>query len=119
MTRQLQFGDIYLSMAVPESALAVSRQFRAFQVNISYEGTNVRVGKPLEDFALTEAAYTIVRILQKFPVIKPGPFTKSQTQTWLGYSSHQTEAIEKVAKERQKMTLVMSLGDGCPVIFGR
>lgn len=70
----------------------------------------------LEDFSLLEASYALVRILQEFPVIKEGSFERSQTQTWLGYSSHHSEAVEKTAKERQRMTLVISAGDGCPVV---
>ena len=68
-----------------------------------------------EDFGLTEASYTVVRILQAFPKIKAAPFERQQIQTWTGYLSHQAEGIKRVSRERQKMTLVMSAGDGCPV----
>ncbi|MCJ1437897.1 hypothetical protein MMC27_007284 [Xylographa pallens] len=70
-----------------------------------------------QEFGLTEASYAVVRILQRFPVIKAAPVARSQEQSWLGYSSHKTEGIKKFSKERQKMTLVMSAGDGLPVIF--
>ncbi|KAL6713829.1 hypothetical protein ACLMJK_008323 [Lecanora helva] len=69
----------------------------------------------LEDFALTETSYAVVRILQSFPNIKLGRFQRPQSQTWLGYSSHRNEGVQREAKERQKMTLAMSLTDGCPV----
>ena len=69
----------------------------------------------IEDFGLTETSYAVVRILQTFPVIRAGQFSRPQSQEWLGYSSHHKQGIPKVAKERQKMTLVMSAKDGCPV----
>lgn len=72
----------------------------------------------LEDFSLVEASYTLVRILQEFPTIKAGSFERSQSQTWLGYSSHHSEGVKKTTKERQRMTLVISAGDGCPVVCG-
>ncbi|MCJ1384415.1 hypothetical protein MMC17_007531 [Xylographa soralifera] len=70
-----------------------------------------------QEFGLTEASYAVVRILQRFPVIKAAPSARSQEQSWLGYSSHKNEGVEKISRERQKMTLVMSAGDGLPVIF--
>ncbi|MCJ1281483.1 hypothetical protein MMC26_000803 [Xylographa opegraphella] len=70
-----------------------------------------------QEFGLTEASYAVVRILQRFPIIKAAPFARSQEQSWLGYSSHKAEGVEKFSRERQKMTLVMSAGDGLPVIL--
>ena len=72
-----------------------------------------------EEFGLTVASYTTVRILQTFPILEAGSFSRSQKQDWLGWSSHQNDGLKRVAKERQKMTLVMSLGDGCPISFQR
>ena len=72
-----------------------------------------------QDFGLIEAAYATVRILQKFPRIEAGSFERPQVQNWHGYSSHHSRAVERTAKERQKMTLVMSLGDGCPIRLWR
>lgn len=69
----------------------------------------------IEDFGLTETSYAVVRILQTFPVIRAGQFSRPQSQEWLGYSSHHNQGVPKVAKERQRMTLVMSAKDGCPV----
>ncbi|ELR06974.1 hypothetical protein VC83_04679 [Pseudogymnoascus destructans] len=51
------------------------------------------------DFALTEAAYTIVRIIQKFPTIK----------------LPEGEPVELVGVEKQKITMVMSITGGCNV----
>ena len=72
----------------------------------------------IEDFGLIETSYAVVRILQTFPIIKAGQFSRPQSQEWLGYSSHHRRGVPKVAKERQKMTLVMSAKDGCPVELG-
>ncbi|OAL44042.1 cytochrome P450 alkane hydroxylase, partial [Pyrenochaeta sp. DS3sAY3a] len=51
------------------------------------------------DFALTEAAYTTVRILQRFHKI----------------SLPEGEIVEPVGVEKQTMTLVISIKDGCKV----
>jgi hypothetical protein len=51
------------------------------------------------DFALTEAAYAIVRILQRFPLIMLPP----------------GEKVELTGVEKQTMTLVLSISDGCKV----
>lgn len=51
------------------------------------------------DLALTEAAYTIVRIIQKFPTIK----------------LPEGEVVELMGVEKQTMTLVMSIAEGCKV----
>lgn len=70
-----------------------------------------------QDFALVEASYTVVRILQAFPNLRAAPYSGPETRQWVGYSSHCSGGIEKLAHERQKMTLVLSLGDGCRVIL--
>ncbi|KAG6991125.1 cytochrome P450 [Physcia stellaris] len=72
-----------------------------------------------QDFGLMEASYATVRILQTFSRIEAGVFERPQIQSWQGYSSHYTNAVSRISKERQKMTLVMSLGDGCPVRLWR
>ena len=51
------------------------------------------------DFALTEAAYTVVRILQQFPTIRLPAGQK----------------VELVGVEKQTMTLVISSTEGCVV----
>ncbi|KAI1081970.1 n-alkane-inducible cytochrome P-450 [Whalleya microplaca] len=55
-----------------------------------------------EDFALMEIYYTIVRLLQKFPVI----------------AMPHEELIEPVGTERQRLTLVLSSADGCKKRIG-
>jgi hypothetical protein len=53
----------------------------------------------LVDFALTEAGYTVVRLLQRFQSIKlPAG-----------------ERVELVGVEKQDMTLVISIKEGCKV----
>ncbi|KFZ23149.1 hypothetical protein V502_02370 [Pseudogymnoascus sp. VKM F-4520 (FW-2644)] len=51
------------------------------------------------DFALTEAAYTVVQIIQKFPTIK------------LPKGEH----VELLGVEKQKITMVLSIKGGCNV----
>ncbi|PVH67890.1 cytochrome P450 [Cadophora sp. DSE1049] len=54
------------------------------------------------DFALVEAAYAIVRIIQRFPIIK----------------LPEREKVELTGVEKQKITLVMSVAEGCNVDLG-
>jgi hypothetical protein len=51
------------------------------------------------DFALTEAAYTVVRLIQEFQVLK----------------LPEGEIVEPIGAEKQVMTLVMSIGTMCKV----
>ena len=51
------------------------------------------------DFALTEAAYTVLQIIQKFPEIK----------------LPEGAPTELVGLEKQSMTLVLSITEGCKV----
>ena len=55
-----------------------------------------------EDFALMEVSYTVVRLLQHFPVVE----------------LPKAEPVEPVGTERQKLTLVLSSADGCRVTVG-
>ncbi|KAL8893202.1 MAG: hypothetical protein Q9192_005500 [Flavoplaca navasiana] len=55
------------------------------------------------DFALTEAAYTVVRLIQAFPTIQLPP----------------GEKVELVGVEKQTMTLVLSITEGCKVELGK
>lgn len=52
-----------------------------------------------EDFALMEISYTIIRLLQTFPVIV----------------LPEGEPVEPVGTEKQTLTLVLSSADGCRV----
>lgn len=54
------------------------------------------------DFALTEAAYTIIRILQRYPkIVLP-----------------EGEKIELIGVEKQTTTLVLQIAEGCKVELG-
>jgi len=56
----------------------------------------------LEEYALTGAGYTVVRLLQSFPTLR------------LPYG----ERLELVGVEKQRTTLVLSVGEGCKVEIG-
>lgn len=56
-----------------------------------------------EDFAIMEVAYTVVRLLQRFPLI----------------TLPVGEENEPVGTERQRLTLVLSSADGCRVKLGQ
>ena len=114
-----QLGAIYHSVEARGSALVVSQIWAGNSRTLCFLSSSLLISplkNDLEDFSLVEASYTLVRILQEFPTIKAGSFERSQSQTWLGYSSHHSEGVKKTTKERQRMTLVISAGDGCPVV---
>jgi len=54
------------------------------------------------DFGLTEAAYAVVRLIQRYPNMR----------------LPQTEKVELVGVEKQTMTLVMSSTNGCRIELG-
>jgi len=54
------------------------------------------------DFALTEAAYAIVRIFQRYPNI----------------TLPEGEKVDVVGVEKQTVTLVLQITDGCNVKLG-
>ena len=54
------------------------------------------------DFALTEASYAIVRILQRFPSLKLS----------------NEEQVHLVGQEKQTVTIVLRPTDGCKVDLG-
>jgi len=56
-----------------------------------------------QDFALFEIYYTVIRLLQQFPIIKLPA----------------SESIEPTGTERQRLTLVLSSADGCVVELDR
>ena len=53
------------------------------------------------DFALTEAAYTVVRILQHCPTIEKAD----------------DEPYERTGQEQQTMTMVLAIANGCRIHF--
>lgn len=80
--------------------LCLGSKFFAFQLDQAGEYHSILTrGSFAVDLALTEAAYTIVRILQKFPTIK----------------LPEGEVVELMGVEKQTMTLVMSITEGCKV----
>jgi hypothetical protein len=54
------------------------------------------------DFALTEAAYAIIRILQRYPEI----------------TLPEGERVEVIGHEKPTVTLVLQLTEGCKVKLG-
>jgi hypothetical protein len=93
-TQQPLSGAIYLFMVVHEFVSEVSTGH--FPVAIDWIFLTRIL---LVDFALTEAAYTVVRLLQRFQTIKlPAE-----------------EKVELVGIEKQDMTLVISIKEGCKV----
>jgi hypothetical protein len=54
-----------------------------------------------EDFALMEASYGIVSIIQTFPNLRLPPETE----------------IEKTGQEKQNLTIVVSSAEGCKVLL--
>jgi cytochrome P450 len=56
-----------------------------------------------QDFALMEVSYTLIRLLQEFPVITLPAHEKN----------------EPIGTEKQRLTLVLSSADGCRVQVGR
>lgn len=72
-----------------------------------------------EDFALVEASSVVVRILQRFPKVKPAPgLEQLKTPTWVAYT-HDLKRVEKVAGPRKKLTLVVAPEDGLPMVLER
>ena len=65
---------------------------------LCYMSTRALTGV-IVDFAMTETAYTVVRLLQRFSVVeKPDD-----------------EVDEKTGREQQTMTLVLAITNGCRV----
>ncbi|KAH6489480.1 hypothetical protein HBI55_162780 [Parastagonospora nodorum] len=57
---------------------------------------------PGRDFAMAEAGYTVVRLLQRFPAIQLAP----------------GERVALVGREKQDTTFFLSIRDGCNVRLG-
>lgn len=56
----------------------------------------------IADLALTQAGYTIVRLLQHFPILR----------------LPDKERVEIIGTEKQRVTLVLSIKEGCNVVVG-
>ena len=95
MIRPTPSGVICLSTVVPEFVLEVSIPMYGNCV-----GSMTLIWcVPLVDFALTEAAYVVVRLLQSFGNIR----------------LPEGEVVELVGVEKQVTTLVVSIKEGCRV----
>lgn len=99
------------SMPLYEDELTASWGYLPFS-----GGPRTCLGK---EFALAQLSYTIVRILQKFPTLRPAPGQKSLQRKWLGYSSYHKTPTEQVSGARQMLTLVVSPADGLPMVIGK
>jgi hypothetical protein len=64
---------------------------------------------------MTQAACTVVRILQKYPIIEP--LVERPVRKWTGWSSRTAEGVAMESRERQKTTLVLSIEEGCILSF--
>jgi hypothetical protein len=93
-------GDICRSTEGHGNALGVSEPSSGvLQRQTSAAGSHANF--TVVDFAMTEAAYTVVRLLQRFPVLeKPDD-----------------EVEVRTGKEQQTMTLVLAITKGCRVRF--
>jgi hypothetical protein len=98
--RPMLTGAIYLSMEAQGFVWVVSLKW-AFLYEVICITILTAAPMRIEDFALIEASYTIVRMLQKYSVIK----------------SSENQVYEKVGFEQQKMTLVMAAANGCVLQF--
>lgn len=92
----MQHGVICRSMVDQGSVLGVSTIY-TFGTRLDYQIlTHFSV---TVDFGLTEAAYTVVRLIQRFPTLKLPT----------------GEIAELTGVEKQRMTLVVSSTEGCNV----
>lgn len=66
---------------------------------------------------MVEASCTIIRILQQYPKVNLA--MEVPERDWVGWSSYTAKGSPKKAYERQKMTLVLSLKEGCWVRLSR
>jgi cytochrome P450 len=83
----------------PRTCLGSKRFLSAL---MSFWIANLAMFRRIVDFALTEAAYTVVRTLQRFPIIK----------------MPSDEIFEKTGREQQTLTIVLSVANGCRINFG-
>jgi hypothetical protein len=90
-------GVTFPFMVVRGSVLEVST-LSDFSCEALYDADSICA--LLVDFALTEAGYTVVRLLQSFPTIK----------------LPEGEVVELVGVEQQVTTLVVSIKEGCKVV---
>ena len=82
-------GVTFRSMEDPESVLAVTFPFPLQCL--------LRLTRTLEDFALLEASYAIVRLIQKYPYLEVPD----------------GDSGAAIGDEKQALALVMTSGEGC------
>lgn len=93
-------GDICHSTEAHGNVLGVSEPPSGV-LRCQTSTTSSRANFAVVDLAMTEAAYTVVRLLQRFPVLeKPDD-----------------EVEVRTGKEQQTMTLVLAITNGCRVRF--
>lgn len=66
---------------------------------------------------MVEASCTIIRILQRYPRVDLA--MEVPERDWVGWSSHKAGGCPMKSYERQRMTLVLSLKEGCWVRLSR
>ena len=54
-----------------------------------------------QDFAILEASYTVARLVQRFPYVEVP----------------EDDSLAETGKEKQRLTLVVSCGEGCRLRF--
>lgn len=91
----MQSGVIFRSTAARGRVLGVSLSSHYQSFSTRFSLTDVS----LADFALTEAAYVVVRLLQRFPEI----------------GLPENEVVELTGVEKQSITLVLASAEGCKV----
>ena len=62
---------------------------------------DISINRFKEDFALMEASYVIIRLLQAFPNIRLPP-------------SH---PVVQIGQEKQELTIFLKIADGCKVLL--
>jgi hypothetical protein len=93
-------GDICHSTEGHGNVLGVSKPLSGV-LQCQASTVSSRANVTVVDFAMTEAAYTVVRLLQRFSVLeKPDD-----------------EVEVRTGKEQQTMTLVLAITKGCRVRF--
>ncbi|KAF3810626.1 Cytochrome P450 52A13 [Colletotrichum gloeosporioides] len=100
LIRKVGLGSGFLDFHAGPRVCLGSKLFHS-QVGFSYMPTTMLIGVFVEDYALMEASYGIIRVLQKYPSMKLPPGIPNLP----------------VGGEKQNMTLVLSSADGVKVLL--
>lgn len=110
-------GATYLLTGDQECAWVVSMLLLPCYQHVCWRKMSTYCSVPLsEDFALLEASYAIVRLLQSFPHIAPRGVEDASFGTAAASAldtGHSEKHQELPGSERQLLTLVLSCADGC------